>query len=107
VGMLETVRDDFGEDARGVDPWRARRHARCRMFKPARIAFGGAVHDCVLLNASPFGAQVCLQAFTEVPGLVTLMLPGGDCRPVQRRWQEGRYVGLESVGTAPLIGLAA
>jgi hypothetical protein len=77
------------------------------MFKPAQIAFGGEIHDCVLLNASPFGAHVVLRAFTEVPALVTLKLPGGEGQPVQRRWQEGLRVGFEAVGTAPLTGLAA
>jgi hypothetical protein len=100
------AQDDFGGDARGDGSWRARRHERCRMFKPAQIAFGGAVHDCVLLNASPFGAHVVLRAFTEVPALVTLRIPGGECQPVQRRWQDGLRVGFETVGTAPLLNLA-
>ena len=77
------------------------------MFKLAQIAFGGAVHDCVLLNASPVGAHVCLRAFVEVPVLVTLRLPGGASQPVRRRWQEGRRVGFETVGRAPLIAFAA
>jgi hypothetical protein len=89
------------------DHWRSRRHGRRQMFRPAQIAFGGSVFDCVLLNASPFGAHVCLREFTEVPRLVTLRLPCGACHPVQRRWQEGIHVGFESVGTGPLIAIAA
>ena len=61
----------------------------------------------MLLNASPFGAHVCLRAFTEVPGLVTLRLPGGESQPVRRCWQEGRRLGFETIGTAPLIASAA
>jgi hypothetical protein len=85
----------------------SRRYARSLMFKPAQIAFGGSVHDCVLLNASPFGAHACLRVLVEVPDLVTLRLPAGACQPMRRRWQEGRRVGLEVVGSAPLIALAA
>ena len=77
------------------------------MFKFAQVAFGGAVHDCVLLNASLHGAHVCLREFVEVPVLATLRLSGGACQPVRRRWQEGRRVGFETVGRAPLIGFAA
>ena len=107
MDTLVIARDDAADSGRGDDRWQARRSGRCRMFKPAQLAFGGSVFDCVLLNASPFGAQVCLRAFTEVPRLATLRLPGGECRPVQRRWQEGLHVGFESVGTAPLNALAA
>ena len=77
------------------------------MFKPAQVVFGGSVHDCVLLNASPFGAHACLRAFVEVPEAAALRLPGGGCRPVRRRWQEGRRVGFEAIGAAPLVALAA
>ena len=106
--QAETIaRDDAAGEARGEGEWRPRRHARSRMFKPAQIAFGGSVHDCVLLNASPFGAHACLRAFVEVPALVTLRLPAGACQPVRRRWQEGRRVGFETVGTAPLMAFAA
>ena len=104
---LGIAREDAAAVTRADDRWHARRHDRVRMFKAARIAFGGSVFDCVLLNVSPFGAHVCLRTFTEVPGLVTLTLPNGECRPVQRRWQEGLRVGFESVGTAPLFVLAA
>jgi hypothetical protein len=102
MDILEIAREDADGGTRG-----ARRHGRCRMFKPAQIAFGGAVHDCVLLNASPFGAHVCLRVFTEVPSLVTLRLPGGECRPVRHRWQEGRRVRFEAVGTAAFAIAAA
>ena len=77
------------------------------MFKLAQIAFGGAAYDCVLLKASPYGAHVCLREFVEVPVLVTLRLSGGACQPVRRRWQEGRRVGFETVGKAPLIAFAS
>ena len=107
---METMADtqeDAAWEARGDGRWRPRRHARSRVFKLVQIAFGGSVFDCVLLNASPFGAHVCLRAFTEVPGLVTLRLPGGECQPVRRCWQEGRRVGFETIGTAPLTAFAA
>jgi hypothetical protein len=36
-----------------------------------------------------------------VPDLATLRLPGGESRPVRRRWQNGLLAGFEFVGAAP------
>jgi hypothetical protein len=78
--------------------WHPRRHARCRMFKPAHIVTERAVHDCVLLDLSPGGAQIYLVARAELPDLVTLLLPGGESRRMCRAWQRGSHIGLEAVG---------
>ncbi len=72
------------------------------MFKPAQIAFGGSVLDCVLLDVSPEGVQVCFKTPVEVPDVVTLRLSGCESRSMRRRWQDGLRVGFEMVGTAPL-----
>ncbi len=82
--------------------WRERRPGRCRAFKPAQIAFGGSVLDCVLLDVSPQGAQVYLPAPAEVPALVTLRLPDGESRSMRRCWENASHIGFEAVGTAPL-----
>ncbi len=72
------------------------------MFKPAQIAFGGSVVDCVLLEASPEGVQLHLKAPLDVPDLVTLRFPDGESRAMRRRWQRRAHIGLEIVGTTPL-----
>lgn len=97
------LQGDGADEAHSDDRWRSRRAGRCQMFKPAQIAFGGSVLDCVLLDASPSGAQVCLRTSAEVPDLVTLRLPGCESRSVRRCWQEGARIGFEVVGTAPLV----
>lgn len=88
------------EEAPGDRRWQVRRHHRCRMFKPAHLVLDDAVLDCVLLDLSPGGAQVCLLAQADVPDLATLWLPGGEGRRVRRRWQRGSRVGFEAVGDA-------
>jgi hypothetical protein len=85
--------------AGGDRPW-ARRHERCSMFKPAQVVLEDAALDCVLLDLSPGGAQVCLLARAELPDRVILRLPGGGSLPVRRRRQRGSHVGFEAVGEA-------
>lgn len=97
---------ESGEVGAGAGP-DARRSRRTRMIKAAGIAFGGAVLDCVLLDASPVGAQVFLKSPVDVPDLATLRLPDGESRPVRCRWQVGPLVGLEILGAAPLVVPAA
>ena len=82
---------------------RARRAGRRRVSEPAQIAFGGTVLACALLDASPGGAQVFLERYADVPDLVTLRFPGGGSWPVRCCWQNGPHVGLEVVGTEPLV----
>jgi hypothetical protein len=90
-----------GRDAaRGESRWLPRRHERCTMFRPAHIVTEDAVHDCVLLDSSPGGAQVYLIASAELPDLVTLSLPGGESRAMRRRWQRGSHIGFEVAGAA-------
>lgn len=100
VGPATSARESGAERVPGDGRWRVRRHARCRMFKPAHVVLDDAVLDCVLLDLSPGGAQICLLARADLPDLVTLWLPGGEGRPMRRRWQRGSHIGFEAVGDA-------
>lgn len=102
MDAVKSAGENVVEAAREDDQWRARRPGRSRMFKPAQIAFGGSVLDCVLLDVSPHGAHLHLMAPADVPCLVTLRLPHGESRPMRRCWQQGSHIGFEVVGTAPL-----
>lgn len=68
-----------------------------RIFLPLR---NDAVLDCVLVDISPDGAQVCLVAWAELPEHVTLLLPNAGSRPMRRRWQQGSFIGFQAVGDA-------
>ena len=85
------------EVTRGEGEWQPRRFARCSMFKPAHVVLDDAVLECVLLDLSPGGAQVYLLAHAVLPDLVALWLPGGESRPMRRRWQQGSHIGSEAV----------
>ncbi|MBD0272735.1 MAG: hypothetical protein ICV73_12495 [Acetobacteraceae bacterium] len=88
----------------GIDDEQLTRRAqrcRCRAAEPAEIAFGGRSLVCALLSISPSGAQVCLRSLVDVPGLVTLRLPGGETRPMRCSWQDGLHVGLLAVEADP------
>jgi hypothetical protein len=87
------------EWARPDGEWQERRPGRSRMFKPAHVAIGDAVHDCVLLDISPHGAQVHLRASMDLPEMMTLLLPNGESRPVRRCWRRGHLIGFEVVGS--------
>ena len=99
---VDTAQDPRAGEPRGDDRWSARRPGRTRKSKPAQIAYGATVLDCVLLDVSPGGAQACLKELADVPDLVTLRLPGGESWPVRCCWQNGIHVGFEVVGTEPL-----
>ncbi len=94
------TRNEATGAALGVGQREARRHVRCRMFKPAHVVTGDAVLDCVLLDLSPGGAQVCLMAGAELPDRVVLWLPTGESQPVRRVWQQGSLIGFEATGEA-------
>jgi len=102
--MQETmvVQSGDAEGERSEARPRARHFGRCRMFKPAQIAFGGAVLDCVLLNVSAGGGRVHLSQAADVPELVTLRLRGGDTFMLRRCWRTGAHVGFEFTGSFPL-----
>ena len=85
-----------GDDAE----WQPRRHARRRLIRPAHLVVDDAVLDCVLVDISPDGAQVCLVAWADLPDRVTLLLPNAGSRPMRRRWQQGSSIGFEALGDA-------
>jgi hypothetical protein len=85
-----------GDDAE----WQPRRrHNRCRIFRPAHALLDDVVLDCVLVDVSPNGAQVCLVAWAELRDRVTLLLPNVGSRPM-RCWQQGSFIGFEALGDA-------
>ena len=98
VQNVDAVRET-AQATEGEDLWRAQRSAWRQATKPAQIAFGGFVLDCVLLDASRGGAQVRLLATAEVPEIATLRLPGGESWTVRRQWQRGVQVGFKVVGS--------
>ncbi len=100
MGAMAVGRSGLPEAARGEGEWRPRRYARCRMFKPAHVVLEDAVLDCVLLDLSPGGAQIYLLAHAELPDLVALWLPGGESRPMRRRWQKRSHIGFEAQADA-------
>jgi hypothetical protein len=92
---------DEGEGAGDDSEWRPRRrHARHRLFRPAHLVVDDTVVDCVLVDISPDGAQVCLVAWADLPERVTLLLPNAGSRPLRRRWQQGSFIGFETAGEA-------
>ena len=96
-----TTHDDAARAAAsGPGRREARRWPRCRMFKPAHVVTEDAVLDCVLLDLSPGGAQVCLMASAELPDRAVLWLPTGESQPVRRAWRQGSLIGFEAVGEA-------
>src|SRR5918997_5050479 len=103
-GWMKITRAKAEGDAEGSGDdaeWQPRRrHARFRLFRPAHVVVDDAVHDCVLVDISPDGAQVCLVAWAELPDRVTLLLPNAGSRPMRRRWQRGSFIGFEAAGDA-------
>jgi PilZ domain len=101
-GVKPGGKDECNADAAGDDAeWRPRRrHERFRLSRRARIVVDNGVLDCVLVDVSPDGAQVCLVAWAEVPEHATLLLPNAGTRPMRRCWQQGAFVGFEAVGDA-------
>ena len=102
MSLVESAEAKVAEVASNAAAQRDRQPERVKMFKPAQLAFGTWVTNCVLLDLSARGAQVHLMAPATVPDLVTLRLPGGKLRAVRRCWHKGQRIGLEVVGTAPL-----
>ena len=92
--------EDGAEGSSDDGEWQPRRPGRRQSFRPARVVVGDKVFDCVLVDASPDGAQVCLVARSVLPERVTLLLPDGKSQPMRRRWQQGAFVGFEAVGDA-------
>ena len=92
--------DGDTEGAGDAAEWQPRRHARHQLFRPAYVMVDDALLDCVLVDISPDGAQVCLVAWAELPERVTLLLPNAGSRPMRRCWQQGSFIGFEALGDA-------
>ena len=93
--------DGAPKDATEEADWRPRRwHERLRMVRLVHLVVDDAVLDCMLVDISPDGAQVCLVTWVELPERVTLLLPNAGTRPMRRCWQQGRFIGFEALGDA-------
>jgi PilZ domain len=100
-GMKPGGKEEGDADAAGCDDaeWRPRRrHDRFRLSRRAHVVVDDTVLDCVMVDISPDGAQVCLVAWAELPERVTLLLPNAGSRPMRRCWQQGSFIGFEALG---------
>lgn len=77
-----------------------RRLGRLQVIKAAKLTFGAAALDCVLLDISHAGVRLYLPVCTEVPDVATLHLKDGEARTVRRRWHSGQQAGFESTASA-------
>ena len=73
-----------------------RTHARHRVFKGGRLAFGdGHTIDCTVRNISPGGAQLDVAAAAGLPDHFTLCIDSDhfmrDCHPV---WRDDKQIGV-------------
>ena len=84
----------------------ARRGDRANVLKRAKLAFGGAIFDCTVLDLSTSGARLMLGAPSRLAGDLALHMPGGSIYAARLCWSRGREVGLEFVGE-PKLALAA
>ena len=85
----------------------ARRGERGNVLKRAKLAFGGAVLDCTVLDLSTSGARVLLGAPVRLAGEFALHMPGGSVYAARLRWSRGREIGLEFAGEPKLALTAA
>jgi len=88
-------------DARQEPRLDVRRPGQNQLIRAARVAFGGTVLDCALMETSRGGARVHLMDPAAVPGIAVLRLCTGEAWTVRRQWQQGAQVGFSVVGPVP------
>jgi hypothetical protein len=79
-----------------------RRETRTGVLKRAKIAFGRAVIDCVVLDVSSSGARVRTDVVATVPEQVILRFAGGGAYVARVQWALGTELGFAFDGLAPL-----
>ena len=79
-----------------------RREARTSVLKRAKIAFGRAVIDCVVLDVSSSGARVRTDVVATIPDRVILRFSGGGAYAARVQWMLGTELGFAFDGLAPL-----
>lgn len=88
-----------------IDP--RRRETRTGVLKRAKIAFGCAVIDCVVLDVSSSGARVRTDVTATIPDRVILRFAGGGAYVAHVQWTQGTELGFAFDGLAPLAEDAA
>jgi hypothetical protein len=76
--------------------------ARQTVFKSAKIVFGRAVVDCLVVNVSETGVRVRIAAIMTIPERVTIEFSGGAVFSAVQRWARGFELGFSLEGTASL-----
>jgi PilZ domain len=77
---------------------------RDRMVKRAKVTFGNAMFDCLVLDISVGGARISFATPVPIPETVALRLHDGSIYPARRRWARGTEMGLEFTGAAVASG---
>jgi hypothetical protein len=80
---------------------------RQTVFKSAKIVFGQAVVDCLVVDVSEAGVRVRTAAIMPVPERVTLEFSGGAVFSAVRRWARGMELGFLLEGSASLPAASA
>jgi len=80
---------------------------RQAVLKTAKIQWGNAVVDCLVLELSDSGVRVSMSVPMEIPEQVIIHLRGGAVRQGTRRWSLGTEIGFEFSGIAKLDAVAA
>jgi hypothetical protein len=94
--------DDSGPAHAAATGAERRGGTRERVIKAAKILFGGAVVDCVVLDVSERGARVRTGTIVPVPPEVVLRFRSGAAYRARRLWTRGTQIGLEYQAGAPL-----
>ncbi|HEX4367937.1 MAG TPA: PilZ domain-containing protein [Rhodopila sp.] len=84
-----------------------RRDVRTGVLKRAKIAFGRAVIDCVVLDISSGGARVRTDVTATIPEQVILRFSGGGAYVARVQWAMGTEIGFAFDSLAPLAEDAA
>ncbi len=97
-------RDTGGHDPAADDKRLALRQT---VFKSAKIVFGRAVVDCLVVNVSEAGVRVRTAAIMTIPERVTMEFSGGAVFSAVRRWARGLEIGFALEGTPSLPAASA
>jgi hypothetical protein len=84
-----------------------RREQRTGVIKRAKILFGRAAIDCVVVDVSEGGARVRTDVVVPIPKRVVLRFSGGGAYVAEVQWALGTEVGFQFDGLAPLAEDAA
>lgn len=71
-----------------------RRDRRERLLLRAKIVVGDSVHDCILLDQTAGGARIETLLPLNLPERFSLRFPDGRQLACERRWINGRRVGV-------------